>query len=229
MVNYDERERQHDVPGSRHSGLTTMYHGERLNSITHLVGAALAISGLSILVTLAVVQHDPWKIVSFSIYGATLVLLYGFSTIYHSVSSPRAKRILQKIDHNAIYLLIAGSYTPFALVTLRGTWGWTILIVIWGLAIFGIAQELTLGRRTRKLSMLLYLVMGWLVLAAVKPLVEAMPMAGLAWLLAGGLVYSGGIFFYLKDSQFRHFHGIWHLFVLGGSFCHFMCIVLYVA
>lgn len=206
-----------------------MYHGEKFNSLTHLLGAALAISGLSILVTIAVLQGDPWKVVSFSIYGTTLVLLYGFSTIYHSIRNQRAKAILQKLDHNAIYLLIAGSYTPIALVTLHGPWGWTLFGLSWALAMVGIAQELTLGRRTRKLSMVLYLLMGWLVVVAIKPLIAAMPAAGLAWLVAGGLVYSVGIYFYVYGERRKHFHGIWHLFVLGGSVAHFMCILLYVA
>ncbi len=206
-----------------------MYHGERFNSLTHLLGAALAISGLSILVTVAVLQGDSWKVVSFSIYGTTLVLLYGFSTIYHSIRNQRAKAILQKIDHNAIYLLIAGSYTPIALVTLRGPWGWTLFGMSWGLALIGIVQELTLGRRTRRLSMVLYMLMGWLVVIAIKPLIAAMPLAGLAWLVAGGLVYSVGIYFYINGERRQHFHGIWHLFVLGGSVAHFLCILLYVA
>ena len=206
-----------------------MYHGERLNTFSHLAGSALSIAGLSILVTLAVVQASPWKVVSFSIYGATLVLLYGFSTIYHGVRSPRAKAFLRKLDHNAIYLLIAGTYTPIALITLRGPWGWTLFGLVWGLALFGIVQELTLGRRTRRLSMILYVLMGWLVLIAVKPLVAAMSLAGLAWLAAGGGVYSAGIYFFMNDEKVKHYHGVWHLFVLGGSFCHFICILLYVA
>ena len=134
-----------------------MYHGEKLNTLTHLAGAALAIAGLSILVTVAVLQGDAWKVFSFSVFGATLVLLYSFSTVYHGVRHPRAKAILQKVDHNAIYLLIAGSYTPIALVTLRGPWGWTLFGLVWTLALIGIAQELTLGRRTRRLSLVLYL------------------------------------------------------------------------
>lgn len=206
-----------------------MSHGEKLNSVTHLVGSGFSIAGLAILVTIAAIKEDPWKIVSFSIYGATLVLMYSFSAIYHGVSNPRAKAILQKIDHNAIYLLIAGTYTPIALITLRGPWGWTLFGLSWGLALFGIAQELTLGRHTRRLSMVLYVLMGWLVLIAAKPLINAMPWAGIAWLVAGGIVYSLGIYFYRHDERTPYFHGIWHLFVLGGSFCHFMCIALYVA
>lgn len=206
-----------------------MYQGERFNSVTHLVGAALAIAGLSILVTIAVMQRDLVKGVSFGIYGATLVLLYGLSTIYHSVRNRRAKAILQVLDHNAIYLLIAGSYTPIALVTLRGTWGWTLFGLSWGLALFGIVQEMTLGRYTRRLSMALYLLMGWLVVIAIRPLIQAMPMPGLVWLVVGGLIYSLGIYFYVHGESRKHFHGIWHLFVLGGSFCHFICMLLYVA
>jgi hemolysin III len=206
-----------------------VYHGEKFNSITHLFGFALAIAGLSTLVTVAVLQGDLWKVTAFSIYGGTLVLLYGFSTMYHSIRRQSVKAVLQKIDHNAIYLLIAGSYTPIALVTLRGPWGWTLLGLIWGLALLGIAQELTLGRHTRRLSMLLYVLMGWLVVIAIRPLVQAMPAGGLFWLVLGGLVYSLGIYFYAYGERRAHYHGIWHLFVLGGSFCHFMCMLLYVA
>ena len=206
-----------------------MYHGEILNTVTHLIGSALAIAGLSILVTLAVVQGDLWKVLSFSIYGATLVLLYCSSTLFHGVKQPRVKAILQKLDHNAIYLLIAGSYTPLALVTLRGPLGWTLLAWSWGLALFGIAQELILGRYTRRLSMLLYVLMGWMVVVAIHPLTLAMSAAGLAWLVAGGLVYSSGIYFYVNGNRVKHYHGIWHVFVLGGSLCHFMFMLLYVA
>jgi hemolysin III len=206
-----------------------VYHGEKLNTFTHLIGSALAISGLSILVTVAVLQGDPWKVFSFSIYGITLVLLYSLSTIYHGVQNPRIKAILQKLDHNAIYLLIAGSYTPITLVTLRGPWGWTLFGLIWSLALLGVVQELLLGHRTRRPSLVLYVLMGWLVVIAINPLMRAMPTAGLLWLLAGGLVYSMGIYFYIHGERVRHFHGVWHLFVLGGSVCHFICILLYVA
>jgi hemolysin III len=202
--------------------------GERLNSATHLVGMLLSVAGLIVLVLLASHEHDPWKIVSFSLYGAMLVVLYGVSTLYH-LSWGRAKPVLQKCDHAAIYLLIAGSYTPFALVTLRGPWGWSLFGVIWGLAVFGIAQELTLGRRTRTVSMVLYVLMGWLALIAARPLLAALPAAGTAWLVGGGLVYSAGIYFFINDERIRHGHGIWHLFVLAGSLCQFVSIVLYVA
>lgn len=206
-----------------------MYHGERFNAISHLAGAALAIAGLSILMTLAVLQGSVLKALSFGIYGATLVLLYGFSTLYHAVRTPHIKAVLQKLDHHAIYLLIAGTYTPIALVTLQGTWGWTLFGLVWALAVGGVLQEHFLGPRTRKLSLVLYAVMGWLVVIAWKPLTLAMPAGGIAWLLAGGLAYSAGVYFYVRGHRVRHGHGIWHLFVLAGSVCHFLCILLFVA
>lgn len=205
-----------------------MYFGERFNSITHLLGALFSVAGMVTLITLAQHQGNTLKTVAFSIYGGTLVNLYLISTLYHSTRLHTSKAILQKFDHCAIYLLIAGSYTPFALITLSGPWGWTLFGLSWGLAAFGIAQELTLGRRTRSLSMGLYIVMGWLILIAIRPLLQAMPLAGVAWLAAGGIIYSVGIYFFVNDER-RHYHGIWHLFVLGGSISQFMCILLYVA
>ncbi len=204
-----------------------MYYGERFNSISHLVGAGLALAGAIVLITLAARLGDPWKIVSFSIYGAMLVTLYVCSTAYHSVRG-RAKQILRKLDHCAIYLLIAGTYTPFALVSLRGTWGWWLLGIIWSLALFGILQELWLGRRKRVLSLIVYLLMGWLALAAVVPLWYALTPSGFAWLVAGGLCYTGGLIFYATDHRLRHGHGVWHLFVVSGSSCHFYTILFYV-
>ena len=206
-----------------------MHFGERFNSVTHLVGTVLSVAGLATLVTMASMERDPYKIVSFAVYGAMLLVLYTISTLYHWVRSPRAKAVLQKCDHSAIYLLIAGSYTPFSLVTLRGPWGWSLFGVSWGLAALGIVQELTLGRRTRSVSMVIYVLMGWLALVAVRPLVTALPPAGTAWLLAGGLIYSAGIYFFINDERIRHGHGIWHLFVLGGSLCQFVSIARYVA
>ena len=206
-----------------------MHFGERFNSVTHLVGTVLSVAGLGTLVTMAALERDPYKIVSFAVYGAMLLVLYTISTLYHWVRSPRAKAVLQKCDHSAIYLLIAGSYTPFSLVTLRGPWGWSLFGVSWGLAALGIVQELTLGRRTRSVSMVIYVLMGWLALVAIRPLVSALPPAGTAWLLAGGLIYSAGIYFFINDERIRHGHGIWHLFVLGGSLCQFVSIARYVA
>ncbi len=206
-----------------------MHFGERFNSVTHLVGSVLSVAGLATLVTMAAMERDPYKIVSFAVYGAMLLVLYTISTLYHSVRSPRAKAVLQKCDHSAIYLLIAGSYTPFSLVTLRGPWGWSLFGVSWGLAALGIVQELTLGRRTRSVSMVIYVLMGWLALVAIRPLVTALPPAGTAWLVAGGVIYSAGIYFFINDERIRHGHGIWHLFVLGGSLCQFVSIARYVA
>jgi hemolysin III len=204
-----------------------MYQGERFNSWSHLIGAALAISGLILLVTIAAMTGDPWKMVSVAVYGSTLVLLYVISTLYHSLKG-RAKAVFQRLDHCAIYLLIAGSYTPFALVTLRGPLGWTIFGVNWALAIIGIVQENILGKRTRALSLVIYVVMGWMIMFAIKPLAAALPAAGMTWLAAGGVVYTVGIVFYVLDTRIPHGHGIWHLFVLGGSLCQFISILFYV-
>ena len=206
-----------------------MYHGERFNSISHLVGAALALAGTALLIVLAARLGDPWKIVSFSVYGAMLVTLYVFSTLYHSVRGTGAKNVLRKFDHCSIYLLIAGTYTPFALVSLRGTGGWWLFGVIWGLALFGIAQEIWLARGARVLSLVIYVLMGWLAMAVVSPLWQALTPAGFAWLAAGGACYTLGIAFYATDHKVRHGHGLWHLFVLAGSICHFFTVLLYVA
>lgn len=204
-----------------------MYHGEKLNAWTHLVGAVLALIGAVVLIVLAARTGDPWKIVSVSIYGATLVLLYSFSTLYHSFRG-RAKEIFQKLDHLSIYLLIAGSYTPFCLVTLRGPWGWSLLAVVWGLAVVGSLQEFWLKSEARVLSVVIYVVMGWAVLAALPPLLRALGTAGFVWLAAGGAAYTLGIIFYALDSRLRHAHGIWHLFVLAGSAAQYVAIVLHV-
>ena len=206
-----------------------MYPGERFNGYTHLAGAVLAAAGATVLVVMAAVKGDPWRVATFAIYGASLFLLYLISTLYHSVRGPRAKGVLRKLDHCSIYLLIAGTYTPFMLVTLRGGWGWSILGVVWGLAILGIVQELCFARGARALSLAIYLVMGWLALVATVPLLDALQWSGLAWLAAGGLFYTVGIVFYLYDERIPHFHGIWHLFVLGGSATHFAAVVALVA
>ena len=154
-----------------------MYYGEKFNALTHLVGAVLALGGAVVLIVLAALDGDPWKVVSVSIYGVTLVLLYSFSTLYHSLRGP-AKDILRKFDHHSIYLLIAGSYTPFCLVTLRGPWGWSLLGVVWGLAVVGSLQELRPRRGARMLSVLIYVVMGWIALVALVPLLQVLGLAG---------------------------------------------------
>ena len=205
-----------------------MYHGERFNAYTHLVGALLALAGAVVLVVLGAMKQDAWKIVSFAIYGASLVMLYSASTLYHSTRG-RLKAFFRKLDHTAIYLLIAGSYTPFTLVTLRGPWGWWLFGVIWVLALLGILQEFWLGKRTRVLSLIIDVRRGWIALVAVMPLVDTLSLAGFAWLAAGGLAYTAGIFFYVYDERFTHWHGIWHLFVVAGSALHYIAILLYVA
>lgn len=206
-----------------------MYHGERLNSYTHLFGAVAALAGVAVLVVLAAQQGDAWKLVSFSVYGASLFVLYLFSTLYHSTRG-RAKLILAKLDHAAIYLLIAGSYTPFTLVTLRGAWGWSLFGAIWGLAVLGIVVDSLHDKNARRiLPMVIYITMGWLVLIAFQPLLAALPFAAVLWLVAGGLFYTLGIVFYALDKKLRHAHGIWHLFVLAGSISHYLAVLLYVA
>jgi hemolysin III len=204
-----------------------MYHGERFNSISHLVGAALALIGMVLLVGFAAAQGDPWKIVSFSIYGVSLFLLYSLSTLYHSLRG-RAKEIFQKLDHVAIYLLIAGPYTPFTLVTLRGAWGWTLFAIIWGLAILGIIVDSRHKDGSRVIQMVIYLLMGWLILIAMKPLVQVLPTGALVLLVLGGVFYTSGIIFYAMDKRMKHAHGIWHLFVLAGSISHYLAVLFYI-
>lgn len=204
-----------------------MYYGEKFNAWTHVVGAVLALAGSLVLVVLAVAGGDPWKLLSVSIYGLTLVLLYSFSALYHSFRG-RAKRILQKLDHQGIYLLIAGSYTPFCLVSLRGPWGWSLLGTVWGLALLGSLQEMRPKNDARILSLVIYVVMGWAALAALVPLLKALGTAGFAWVAAGGVFYTIGIVFYALDTRLQHAHGIWHLFVMAGSTAHYFAILFYV-
>ena len=205
-----------------------MYRGERFNGYSHLCGTVLALAGATVLVVLAALKADAWRIVSFSVYGVTLCLLYLSSTLYHSTRG-RAKLVFRKLDHCAIYLLIAGTYTPFTLVTLHGPWGWTLFGAVWGLAVMGIVQEMWLARGARLTSLSIYLLMGWLALVALVPLLDALPTNGLAWVAVGGVVYTAGIVFYLYDERFRHWHGIWHCFVLGGSALHYTAILRFVA
>jgi hemolysin III len=204
-----------------------MYHGEKFNALSHLVGAILALAGAIVLVVLAASGGDPWKVVGVSIYGVTLVVMYCSSTLYHSVRG-RAKDFLRKLDHQSIYLLIAGSYTPFCLVTLRGPWGWSLFGIVWGLAILGGLQELRPKNDARILSVVIYLLMGWVALVALVPLVHALGRAGFAWVAAGGLFYTVGIVFYVLDTRLTHAHGVWHLFVLAGSATHYIAILRYV-
>lgn len=204
-----------------------MYHGERLNTFTHLLGAVIALAGLVVLVVFASLKGDVWRIVSFSIYGTSLFLLYLFSTLYHGTKGS-VKAVFKKLDHIGIYLLIAGSYTPFVLVSLNGAWGWSLFGVIWGLAVIGILLDCFSSDEPRIIQVIIYLLMGWIALLAIQPLIESLSMAGFLWLLGGGLFYTVGIVFYILDLKKYHFHGIWHLFVLAGSATHYFTIMYYV-
>ena len=206
-----------------------MYKGEKFNSLTHLAGVIAAIIGVSLLIAIAIDKADIWKIIGFSIYGATLILLYSVSTIYHSIRMSKTKDIFRQLDYISIYLLIAGSYTPFALITLHGVWGWTLFGIIWVLAVIGIFQEILIGKKTRRYSLILYIIMGWLIVIAINPLIASLSIDGMWWLSAGGFSYTFGVIFFLLDEKYRHFHGIWHIFVMAGSFCQFICLYNYVA
>ncbi len=201
--------------------------GEEIaNSVTHGIAAALSVAGLTLLVVLSVLYGDVWRVISFSVYGSTLILLYMSSTLYHSFQHPRVKRIFRMIDHASIYLLIAGTYTPFLLVSMRGAWGWTLLVVIWGLALLGIGFETLFIDRFRKLSTLAYVLMGWLGVIAAKEMLVIVPPGGLILLAVGGVTYTAGVIFYVWRKLPYH-HAIWHLFVIGGSICHYFAILLY--
>lgn len=203
-----------------------MYHGERLNAWTHLIGAVAACTGAVWLTVQASLNGSPWKIVGVGVYGVTLTLLYSISTAYHSVRG-RAKVVMRKLDHLSIYLLIAGSYTPFCLVTLRGP-GAGRCSASSGAWRYWHAPGDQATPEARVLSVVIYAVMGWIVLIAVKPLLAALGSAGFTWLAAGGVLYTVGIVFYAYDHRFRHWHGIWHLFVIAGSLLHFVAIWRYV-
>jgi len=200
---------------------------ELANSVTHGIGFVLSIVGLVVLVVLAEVNGGARHVVACSIYGSTLVVLYLASTLYHSIWSPRIKRIFKTIDHMAIYLLIAGTYTPFTLISLRGGWGWSVFGVIWGLALLGIVYKIFFIGRWRGASVAIYLAMGWFCVIAFKPLIASLSAGGVSWLVAGGLAYSVGVIFYVWKTLPYH-HAIWHLFVMAGSLCHFFSIMLYV-
>ena len=201
---------------------------ELANSLTHGVGLGLSIAGLVALVIVAALRGTVTSIVSCSVYGATLVCLYAASTAYHAAWSPRWKKMLQIVDHSCIYLLIAGTYTPFTLVALRGGWGWTLFGLVWGLALTGIIFKLWFVERFRIASTVFYLLMGWLVVIAVRPAIHAVALPALLWLLAGGLAYSAGVVFF-SLPRLRFSHAFWHGFVLMGSIFHYVAILRYVA
>jgi len=208
-----------------------MYYGEKLNSISHLVGAVLALVGLGALLTVAIQSRDPWIISRFTVFGVTLVLLYTMSTLYHSFHPPGLKDLFQLFDHVAIYLLIAGTYTPYMLVSLRDGNGLLILAIIWSLALVGILSEIFLSGRAVKIGqMLIFLGMGWACTFDFASLKTALPETGLWWLTVGGLAYTAGVVFYVLDlmNRLTHAHGIWHFFVLTGSTCQFVSVIGYV-
>jgi hemolysin III len=200
---------------------------EVASMLTHAVGGLLAAVGLTLLVLFAGRSHDARRMVSVSIYGASLVLLYCASTCYHYVRSPRLKRRLKILDHASIYLLIAGNYTPILLVSMRGAWGWSLFGVVWGLAITGAVLKLFFVDRFTALSTSMYVAMGWLAVIGFKPLIAAVPVTGMIWLVAGGLSYTFGVGFYVWD-RLPFNHAIWHLFVIAGSVCHFIAVFFYV-
>ncbi|MHB9093490.1 MAG: PAQR family membrane homeostasis protein TrhA [Eubacteriales bacterium] len=200
---------------------------EIFNALTHGLGAVFAIAALTLLIVFASLYGNARHIVSVTIYGTTLVLLYLASTLYHSFTNAKVKHIFKILDHSAIFLLIAGTYTPFLLVTLRGALGWVLLSVVWAFAIIGIIHKVFFVKRYKILSTIIYLVMGWLIVVVMKPLIAALPASGFRLLLAGGILYTLGSVFYIRKSK-AFSHGIWHLFVLGGSVCHFLSVLLYV-
>ncbi|MEE9326157.1 MAG: hemolysin III family protein [Cocleimonas sp.] len=209
-----------------------MKHGEKFNTVTHFLAAVLALPGMIYLIFLASETADPWKISSVAIYGTTLFVLYFSSTLYHGHNG-HFKKLFQKLDHLSIYLLIAGTYTPFMLVTLRGAWGWSILGIVWGLAIIGIVldtypKKKTIKEDKRIPQLIIYLLMGWLIIIPLNTLSDHLHSNGLYLLAIGGILYTVGIVFYILDYRLKHAHGIWHLFVIGGSTSHYFSISAYV-
>lgn len=201
---------------------------EIFNSISHAAGILLAITGLVLLIIFSVIAGNATKIISTSIYGISLVLMYSASTIYHATQDPRLKHLFKVFDHTSIYILIAGTYTPFTLNSLPAVWGWSIFGVIWGLAVFGILFKIFFIGRYEFMSLALYLLMGWLIVVAFKPIIENIALTGLILLLAGGLCYTFGIIFYVIDERYHYSHFLWHLFVLAGSIFQFFAVLFYV-
>ena len=199
---------------------------EWANALTHGIGLFLSFIGLFFLVYLPLQEAHFWRLLSFGVYGGSLVLLYAASTCYHFSRHPKLKKAFRTFDHCAIYLLIAGSYTPFTLLVLDGVWGWAMFGAVWGLAIIGMILKIFYTHRFRIASTTLYLLMGWMIVIAAEPLAQNFHSVGIAWLVAGGLSYTLGVVFFVMDGR-RFFHAIWHLFVMGGSACHFWAIFYY--
>ena len=202
-------------------------HEELANSLTHGFGFLLSVAGLISLVALTSVHGTIWHVVGCTVFGVSLVTLYLASTLYHSIASPRLKRFMRNLDHISIYLLIAGTYTPFTLIALGGAWGWTLFGLVWGLALLGILLKFISWHRHEKWSLGVYLTMGWVGIIAVKPMIELVPTGAVLLLLAGGIVYTAGTFFYTKDSAIPYAHAVWHLFVIAGSALHFLAVICY--
>lgn len=203
------------------------FREELFNSITHGAGILLSIAALVLLIVFSNIYGNSSHVVSCTIFGVTLILLYSASTLYHGIQNAQAKRVFKILDHSCVYLLIAGTYTPFLLVTLRGALGWTMFAVIWLLAVTGVVLKVFFVYRFNIASTISYVLMGWIIILAIKPLIEALPAGGIVWLVAGGLAYTLGVVFYAwKKIPFNH--AIWHLFVLAGSICHFCAIIFYV-
>ena len=200
---------------------------EIANSITHGIGILLAIVAFETLTAFASIYGNIWHIISVSVYGVTLILLYTASTLYHSIQNPSTKNIFQALDHSSIYILIAGTYTPFMLVNLRGPWGWSLFAMIWCLAFFGAVVQFGKTMRWRGVSLISYVVMGWAIIVAIKPLIASVALGGIILLLIGGLSYTSGILFYRWDKLKFH-HAVWHIFVLAGSILHFFAVLFYV-
>jgi len=212
------------MSGSARRSASYTLEEEIANSITHGVGVLLSVAALVILITVALQRGSAWHVVGFTIFGSSLILLYLASTLYHGIQHPRVKTVLRRFDHGAIFLLIAGTYTPFLLTNLRGPWGWSLFGVIWGIAVFGILFKAFATRGFERLSVAIYIPMGWLAIIAVKQLFTELPPASLLWLVVGGVTYTLGITFYAwKRLPFNH--AVWHLFVLGGSISHFFSVL----
>ncbi len=197
---------------------------EIFNSVSHGVGGLLAIAGTVVLIVLSALQKDPWKVVSSSVFGASLIMLYVMSTLYHAITNEKAKGVMRIMDHITIFLLIAGTYTPLTLVALRGAVGWVLFGLIWGVSVLGIVFNAIDLEKFRKISLVCYIAMGWGIVFAIKPLIEALPKISLIFLLTGGLAYSVGVIFY-AIKKVKYFHSVWHLFTIAGSVFHYFAIL----